>query len=191
MRILGADRHAVARLGGVEAETSHDQGFAERLLRVRAREGVVELHPAITIALAEIARRHLSGGAAMKKLMVHVHQVFMHERVVTIDDLAEASGLVAFVRHGAETGRRRRGRQTARPDEDDAITFAGRIGPYAIGQLSLTDIRNVTLARRVVTPAVIAAMDTAILHRAFGQRHLAMRAAVFQRVDFALFGTND
>src|SRR5579862_1011947 len=118
VRIFRADGHAVARLGGVEPEASHDQGFAKRLLRVRPREGVVEFHPTLARPPAEIAWRNLSGGSTVKKLMVHIHQVFMHERIVAVDDPAKAPRLVGLVAGRAETRWLRTGRQTARPDED-------------------------------------------------------------------------
>src|SRR5579863_3179281 len=132
VRIFRADGHAVARPGGVEPEASHDQGFAKWLLRVRPREGIVEFHPALACPPAEIAWRNLSGGPTVKKLMVHIHQVFMHERIVAVDDLAKAPRLVGLVAGSAEARWRRRGGRTARPDKDHTVAFANRICSHTV-----------------------------------------------------------
>ena len=102
------------------AQAADDDGFAERRLFVGTRKAVIDFHPARTGAAFEIARHHLARGAAVQELMVHVHQVLVHETVVAGDVLAESPRLVGGVSRCADPRQRGGGGGCAGPHEDQA-----------------------------------------------------------------------
>ncbi len=137
VRILGADGHLVAIVGPAAAAlAAEDHPLAERHAAAGAGEGVVDLEPVLAHAAAEVARPDLPHLRPVQELMVHVHQVLVHERVVTADRLAEAPGLVAGIGDGPETrerhlrrrGGRHRGRRTRPPPPRDSDKAARRSG---------------------------------------------------------------
>ena len=71
---------------------AEDGGFAQRLFAAGAGEGVLHFQPGLAQAPAEIARADLAHLAAVQELMVHVHQVLVHEGVMAGDLAAEAAG---------------------------------------------------------------------------------------------------
>ena len=95
--IFGAHRHQVARRAGTTAQAADDDGLAKGRLLAGPGKAVIDFHPAFARAAAEIARHDFAGGAPVQELMVHVHQVLMHEGVVAGDELAEPPGLVGGI----------------------------------------------------------------------------------------------
>ena len=185
--IAGPDRHQilVVALAGAAA-LAQDRGLAQRLFPAFPREGVIDLHPVLALTQAAETGADLAHLPAVQELMVHVHQVLVHEAVVAGDFTAQAARLVGRVRRGPETRERHFGRPrgVAREHEDQAGRLVAGIAAHAVRQLALAQIRHVDAgAGAVVGPAVIAAADGAAIDHARIQRHLAVGAAVFQRED--------
>ena len=106
IRILGSDRHHVP-LGVVAvgaAALAENRRLAERLPAAGAGETVFRFHPVLAAILAEQARPHLAHDPAVQELMVHVHQVLVHETVVAGDLAAEPAGLVTAIAAAAMAG---------------------------------------------------------------------------------------
>src|SRR5215813_14150124 len=102
MRVLGPDRHEIAGPCRFTAQAPDDQGLADRRLFIRSSEAVVDLHPSLSGAFAEISRSYPPRSLSVQELMVHVHQVLVHEAIVAFDMSAEPPGLVAGRRRSAE-----------------------------------------------------------------------------------------
>ena len=182
IRIFRAHRHQVACRPGAATQVAYDDGFTQRRPLVGPRKTVVHFHPAIAETAAEKTRRDLAGGPAVQELVVHVHQVLVHEAVVALHELSKAPRLVSGVGCGADARERFGGRRHAGPDENDAVTFEAGIGADAVRQFPLAEIGHVDAAAgRVIAPAMIAAADGAAVDGAFRERHLPVRAAILQR----------
>ena len=130
VRVAGAHRHhaLVGLVGRLLAGAEHER-FAHRLLAFHPRERVVDLDPVVAAAPAPPPRAHLPHLLAMQELMVHVHQVLVHERVVALDLAAEAARLVCAVVRRFERGERPGvgERRVTREHEDQPVRFAARI----------------------------------------------------------------
>ena len=168
-----------------------DHRFSNRPSLIGAVETVIELDPVAASAASKIARCHLARRPPMQELMVHIHQVFMHEGVMTAHDFPETAGLIRSVVGRAQSVRRRRGRPRARPHEYHPVAFVTWIRAYAVWQLSFSKIRNINApARCIVAPAVIATAHGAAINDALRQGHLPMGAAVFQGKSRPFLGAN-
>ena len=146
IRIFGANGHQVARRPGATAQGPGDDGLAERRLLVGTRKTVIHFDPATAGAAAEIARRDLAGGPPVQELMVHVHQVLVHEGVVALHQFSEPARPVGGFGRGADAvgwiGRRRH----ARPYENDSVALEAGIAPHPVRQFALAEIGHVDAA---------------------------------------------
>ena len=192
IRVLRPDRHQV--LLAVLRGLSEDELLSERLTTSGAREGVVRLHPAVTVAQVEEDGLDAPHETAVQELMVHIHQVLVHEGVVAADLAIEVAGLVMGIGMGRHVGKRS-GLQlggVAGVDEHQAVGFAARVAAHAVGQrLVLVEVRDVDArSGRVVGPPVVAALDLRSGHHPSVQGDLPVRAAIFQCEHLARLGAH-
>ena len=135
MRVLGADGHLVAVVGpAADAGAAEDDAFAQGLAAALAGEGVVDLEPILAHAAAEVAGLDGTHVGAVEELMVHVHQVLVHEAVMAADRAAEPPGFVVGVGDAAEAGQRVGfgARGVTGEDEDEAALFLAGVGADAV-----------------------------------------------------------
>ena len=122
----------------------------------------------------------------MQDLMVHVHQVLVHESVVTPDFSVEQHRLVFLRVEPGQIGERRllRERGIAGEHEDQPVRLVARVGAHGAARRvgALDQIGNARdRTGRVVPPRVIAALDLLAADDPLAERELPVRAAIFQR----------
>src|SRR5580693_7251241 len=122
----------------------------------------------------------------MHELVIHVKEVFMHERVVAGDLAIQPAGLIVLALRGTESGRDAclcQGSVT-RKDEDKPVNLTHRVAAHAVRQPFRSEIGDThALATAVILPAVIVAFERVVADDAEMQRYLAMRAAILERKD--------
>ena len=98
VRVDGPDGHQVlvVTLAG-RAALAQDRGFAEWLLPALAGKGVIHLQPVIALAHAAETGAYLAHLPAVQELMVHVHQVLVHEAIMAGHFTAEPPGAVGGI----------------------------------------------------------------------------------------------
>jgi hypothetical protein len=130
----------------------------------------------------------------MEKLMVHVHQVLVHEGKVAPHEAIKITDFVCRI--GGTWDLWENGRfkfiHVAWIDKNQAVSLAAGIAPHVIGaKTAFLQVRDTdAFARPIEFPAVIGAFDTVVLNDAKVQWNLPMRAAVFQGKYLALPGTD-
>ena len=132
----------------------------------------------------EAARADRAHVLAMHELMVHVEEILVHEGVVAGHLAIEPPRLVIAALRGAERAGQAPLRQcrVARENEDQPVHLADGIGAHPIRHALPAEVWHIdAFAAAVVRPAVVVALQAISLHYAEVQRHLAVRAAIFER----------
>ena len=195
VRILGADGHhvAIARLS-CRAFTEHEL-LTQRLPAGGAFERVIGFHPGLALPHAEKQCLDPAHQAPVQELMVHIHQILVHESVMAVDAAFEIACLVVWIGRRRHVGKRHDMRpiRVTRKHEHEPIGFARRVAAHAVRfHRAGVEIRNAdALAVGAVFPAVIATADRACRDNADMQRHLAVGAAVFESEQLAVFASHD
>ena len=171
-----AGRHA--------APLAQNRRLANRLLAAFTRETVIHLELRIARAHAAETRPDLAHLPPVQKLMVHIHQVFMHETVMTRHLTAKPPRAERRINRGGQRRKRHRlgARRIAGKHENQPSRLTARISAHAVRQFILAQIRHIDAgAGLVIGPAVVTAAQRAPFNNAGMQRHLTVRATIFQR----------
>lgn len=166
-----------------------DDLLAKGLAPREPREAVARLHEPVSDARLDQPRADLPHQPPVQELMVHVHQVLVHERVVAadapIEDPQAVIRIVVF--WDVWQGRCRRLLWIAAENPNETAGLARGIGAHPVqpraGLVKVGKADATTGA--VIGPAVIIALQPLPLHHARVQRHLAVGATVLQRKDLA------
>src|SRR6185312_9270205 len=140
--------------------------------------------PVLAMAPSETAGADGAHVLAMHELVVHVEEVFVHERVVACHLAIEAPGLVVAPLRGPEAGGQASFGQggVAGEDENEAIHLADRVRANTVRDPLPTEVWHVdALAAAIVSPAVVMALQAIAMNHPEVQRHLPMRAAILER----------
>ncbi len=125
----------------------------------------------------------------MQELMVHVHQVLVHERVVARDlaiqhpNLEAAVAVVGQLRHRSDLSKF----LVAWEDEHEPVRLTACVATYSIGQRPVpVQVRNAhARTGAVVGPTVIPTLQPLVLHDAHAQWHLTVGTPVLEGVRLA------
>ncbi len=182
--IAGADGHEVAAFGGGFGGAIEDDFFADVLPAGSAGKSVVGFDPIVAVTGVEQGGFDAAHEAAMEKLMVHVHQVFVHEREMTFHEAIKVAGLVSWIAGGSDF-RKGGGVEFLRVtwiDKDEAVGFAAGERPHVIGaQAAFLKVGNAdAFAGVVVFPAVVGALDAVVLNDSKVERDLAMGTTILK-----------
>ncbi len=122
------------------APFTKDQRFTKRLFAPCAGKAVARLYQPGFALLAQKAGFHLPHLLGVHELVVHIHQVFMHEAVVAGDLAAKIAGFVCgVIGLGQMWGQRNTLGffRVAGEDKDHTVLFAAGKSTDPVGELAL------------------------------------------------------